>query len=58
MAVTSAPRAMPPEHLWDPKQRVHISGWHYKKKDEIGCDFIGSTMGCYIYVSYIYISPN
>ena len=25
MAVTSAPQAMPPQHLWDPKQRVHIS---------------------------------
>ena len=29
MAVTSAPQAMPPQHLWDPKQRVHISRWHY-----------------------------
>ena len=25
MAVTSAPQAMPPQHLWDQKQRVHIS---------------------------------
>ena len=30
MAVTSAPQAMPPQHLWDPKERVHISGWHFK----------------------------
>ena len=33
MAVTSAPQAMPPQHLWDPKQRVHISRWHYKRED-------------------------
>ena len=32
MAVTSAPQAMPPEHLWDPKQRMHISRWHYKRE--------------------------
>ena len=23
MAVTSLPHALPPEHIWDPKQRVH-----------------------------------
>ena len=33
MAVTSAPQAMPPQHLWDQKQRVHISGWHPKRED-------------------------
>ena len=33
MAVTSALQAMPPQHLWDPKQRVHISGWHYQTED-------------------------
>ena len=33
MAVTSALQAMPPQHLWDPKQRVHISRWHYKRED-------------------------
>ena len=25
MAVTSSPKALPPQHIWDPKQRVHIS---------------------------------
>ena len=30
MVVPSAPHAMPPQHLWDPKQGVHISRWHYK----------------------------
>ena len=33
MAVTSAPQAMQPQHLWDLKQRVHISRWHYKRDD-------------------------
>ena len=33
MAVTSVPHAMPPQHIWDPKQRVHISRWHYKRED-------------------------
>ena len=33
MAVTSPPQAMLPQHLWDPKQRVHISRWHYKRED-------------------------
>ena len=32
MAVTSAPQAMLPQHLLDPKQRVHISRWHYKRE--------------------------
>ena len=32
MAVTSAPQAVPPQHLWDPKQRLHISRWHYKRE--------------------------
>ena len=32
MAVTSAPQAMLPQHLWDTKQRVHISTWHYKRE--------------------------
>ena len=32
MAVTSSPHTMPPEHLWDPKQTVHISRRHYKKE--------------------------
>ena len=30
MAVTSVAQAMPPQQLWDPKQGVHISGWHCK----------------------------
>ena len=33
MAVTSAPQAKPPQLLWDPKQRVHISRWHYKREN-------------------------
>ena len=33
MAVTSVPQAMPPHNLWDPKQRMHISRWHYKRED-------------------------
>ena len=33
MAVTSAPHAMPPQLLWDPTRRVHISRWHYKKRE-------------------------
>ena len=33
MAVTSVPQAMPTQHQWDPKQRVHISRWHYKRED-------------------------
>ena len=33
MAVTSAPQAMPPQHLWEPNQRVHMSRWHYKRED-------------------------
>ena len=33
MAQTSAPQGMPPQHLWDPQQRVHISRWHYKSED-------------------------
>ena len=33
MAMTPAPRAIPPQHLWDPKKRVHISRWHYKRED-------------------------
>ena len=32
MAVSSSPHTMPPEHLRDQKQRVHISRWHYKKE--------------------------
>ena len=32
MAVTSAPQAMPTQHLWDPRQRVHISRWNYKRE--------------------------
>ena len=32
MAVTSSPHTMPPQHLWDPKQRVHISISHYKRE--------------------------
>ena len=24
MAVTLSPHALPPQHIWDPKQRVHI----------------------------------
>ena len=32
MAVTSAPQAMPSQHLWDPKQRVPISRSHYKQE--------------------------
>ena len=33
MTVTSAPHAMPPQHLWDPKQNVHISRGHYKRRE-------------------------
>ena len=33
MAVTSAPQAMQPQHLCDPKQRVHMSRWHYKRRE-------------------------
>ena len=33
MAVTSVPQAMLPQHLWDAKQRMHISRWHYKRED-------------------------
>ena len=33
MAVMSAPQAMPPQHLWDPKQTLHTSRWRYKKED-------------------------
>ena len=33
MAVTSAPHAMPPQHLWDQKQNVHISRGHYKRRE-------------------------
>ena len=29
-----------------------------RKKDKMGCDSIGSKVCSYIYVSYIYISPN
>ena len=36
LAVTSAPQAMPPQHLWDPKQRVHISGGHYMECEPLG----------------------
>ena len=36
MAVTSAPQAMPPQHLWDPKQRVHISEWQYTESEPLG----------------------
>ena len=39
MAVTSAPQAMPPQHPWDPKQRVHISRWHCKREDAHMCSF-------------------
>ena len=31
MAVTSSPHALPPQHIWDPKQRVHISCYGRKK---------------------------
>ena len=33
MAVTSAPQAMPPQHLWDPKQRGDICKWQCKRED-------------------------
>ena len=33
MAVTSVPHAMPPQHQWDPNQRLHITRWHYKRED-------------------------
>ena len=32
IAVFSVPQAMPPQHLWDPKQRVDISRSHYKRE--------------------------
>ena len=33
IAVTSEPHDMPPQHLWDPTQRVHISGWPYRRRE-------------------------
>ena len=32
MAVTSSQHTMPRQHLRGPKQRVHISGWHFKRQ--------------------------
>ena len=32
MPVISSPHTMPPQHLRDPKQRVHISRWLYKRE--------------------------
>ena len=32
MAVTSAPQAMQLQHLWDAKQRVQTSRWHYERE--------------------------
>ena len=47
MAVTSEPQPMPPQHLWDPKQRVHISSWHYKRQDaQVGS--FSMFVGCFL----------
>ena len=57
MAVTSAPQAMPPQHLWDPTQGVDISGWHYKKQGaHVGSFFMVVGYGLSIFSKSVIFS--
>ena len=50
MAVTSAPQAMPPQHLWDPKEKIaHLKMALWKSESPWGTFSITFSQTCKIF---------